>query len=131
MASENPATVLNGIEGLWSGSWGSSHAAGVVHQPVKADLFIQGNRVECAGFPDLGKLAGTVRIDVGAKQIQITPAAEAGDQPAGAIVFADKVDGHDCAMLIDRNKRSIDFSKVRVNPLAEVRVEFFCRNRHG
>jgi hypothetical protein len=114
------------LDGLWSGSWGLQiDPDGVVHQPVKAELFIQGDHVECGGFPEPSEFTGTARIDAGAKQIRIAPAAKAGGRPADAIVFAYEVNG-DKLTLTDRNKRSIYFSKVLVNPLSEVKVEFLA-----
>jgi hypothetical protein len=125
-ATDAAANDPGALDGLWYGSWGLQiDPDGTVHQPVKAELFIQGNRVECTGFPELSKLTGTVRVDAGAKQMRITPAAKVGGKPADATVFAYDVNG-DNLTLIDRNKRSIFLSKERVNPLAEVKVEFLA-----
>jgi hypothetical protein len=125
-AAKDPVSDSKAIEGFWSGHWGLLiEANGTVHQPVKAALFVQGDQVECTGFPELSKLTGTVRIDASAKQMRITPAAEAGGRPADALVFTYVVNG-DNLELTDSNKRSILFSKVRVNPLADVKVEFLA-----
>ena len=120
------ASDLDALDGLWSGSWGLQiDPDGTVHQPVKAELFIQGDNVECAGFPELSQLTGIVRIDAGTKQMRITPAVEAGGSPADVVVFAYDV-SKDNLTLTDRNKRSVHFVKERVDPLAHVKVEFLA-----
>ena len=125
-AAYSAASDPSELDGLWSGSWGHHiDRDGVIHQPVKAELFIQGDQIECTGFPELSKFTGTVRIDVGAKQLRIMPVAEAGGRPADATAYAYEIKG-DHLTLTNRNKRSISFSKERVNPLAEVKVEFLA-----
>lgn len=110
------------LDGLWSGSWGLQiDRDGTVHQPVKAQLFIQGDDVEWTGFPGVSKLTGTIRID--AKQLRITPTAEAGSRTADSVVYTYEIEG-DHLTLTDSNKRSIHFIKERVDPLANVKIEF-------
>jgi hypothetical protein len=123
IAAANEVTEL---DGLWSGFWGLLiEPDGTVHQPIKAELFIQGGQVEWTGFPGVDTLTGTIRIDPATKQIRVAPAAKAGGQPADRIVFAYKLTG-DHLTLIDSNKRHIEFSKDRVNPMAGVKVEFLA-----
>jgi hypothetical protein len=54
---------MSPLDGLWSGSWGGGERDGVVMQPVLAELLIDGDHVELAGFPAVGGLRGTHRID--------------------------------------------------------------------
>jgi hypothetical protein len=122
--SEPGATDAGQLEGVWSGSWGLMiEPNGIVHRPVHAELFIQGNRVEWKGFPGVSQLAGTIRIDAGAKQIRVTPAAKAGGQPADAIVYSYEIKGDDLT-LTGSDKRGIPFSRVRFAPLLDVKTKF-------
>jgi hypothetical protein len=114
------------LDGLWSGFWGLLiEPNGTVHQPVTAQLFIQGEHVEWTGFPDVSELTGTIRIDAGAKRIQVTPAAGAGRRPANTIVFKYEINA-DRLTLTDREQRPIVFNQVRSNPLANVKMEFLA-----
>lgn len=116
----------NVLDGLWSGSWGHlTDRDGTVHQPVKAELFIQGDHVEWSGFPGMESLTGTIRIDAGTKKIRVTPAVEAGSQPKEVIVYEYKIKGN-ALELIDGSKRTIDFTPTRSNPLAGVSVEILA-----
>jgi hypothetical protein len=101
-------------------------ADGTVHTPVRAELFVKGSHVELYGFPkiDRDRLTGTVRVDAGAKQIQITPAAEAGGQPENKIVYTYEIKADELT-LIDRDKFSISLYRHRVaqRPLANAQAE--------
>jgi hypothetical protein len=113
------------IEGLWSGSWGGGERDGVVFQPVRAELYIKGDHIELHGFRNASKLAGTVRFDVGAKRMRITPAAPVGGQPLPKpIEFEYELKG-DMLTLTDSDKISIALQKHSVahNPMANVAVE--------
>jgi len=124
LAANDPAGDPEAIEGLWSGSWGGGGRNGVVFQPVMAELLIQGDHVELLDFPNVARLTGTVRFDARARQMRITPAAEAGGQPAKTIVYAYEIKADQLTM-IDSHKSSISLQKRRVahNPLANARVE--------
>jgi hypothetical protein len=114
------------LDGSWSGFWGLLvERNGTVHQPIKAELFIQGDHVECSGFPGVATLTGTIQIDTAAKRMQITPAVEAGRPAADTIVYAYEISS-DHLTLTDKDKRSIDFNQVRFNPLANVKIEFLA-----
>src|SRR5687768_4020615 len=55
---EGIAREPQGLDGLWSGSWGGGERNGVVFQPVIAEMLILGDHVEIRGFPGVAKLAG-------------------------------------------------------------------------
>jgi len=127
VAAKESTNDPKAIEGLWSGAWGLTvDADGAVHTPVRAELFVKGSHVELYGFPkiDRDRLTGTVRVDAGAEQIQITPAAEAGGQPEKKIVYTYEIKG-DKLTLIDRDKFSISLYRHRVaqRPVANAQVE--------
>jgi hypothetical protein len=125
-ADETGTKESGALDGLWSGSWGLQiDSDGTVHQPVKAELFIQGDHVEWNGFPGMETLTGTIRIDAAAGQMRVTPTAEAGAKAADIRVYAYKLNG-DALELTDGSKRTIAFSQVRWNPLADVKVEFLA-----
>jgi hypothetical protein len=114
------------IEGLWFGFWGGGGANGVIFQPAKAELFIQGNHMELYGFHDVGRLTGTVRFDARTKQMHITPSAKAGGQPGPkAIDYLYEIKADELT-LIGSDRFSITLQRHRVveNPLANARVEF-------
>jgi len=127
VAAKEPINDPKAIEGLWSGAWGLTvDAEGAVHTPVMAELFVRGGHVELYGFPKLNRnrLTGTVRFDESAKQMQITPAAEAGGQPEKRIVYAYEIKA-DELLLIDSDKFSISLHRHRVaqEPLANAQAE--------
>lgn len=125
-ADETATKDSGALDGLWSGSWGLLvDSDGTVHQPVKAELFIQGDHVEWDGFPEVQNLTGTIRVDASAGQLRVTPAAKAGEPTADAMVYAYKING-DALELTDASQRTIVFSPVRWNPLADVKVEFLA-----
>ena len=124
LAAGEPASDHKAIEGLWSGDWGGGGINGVVYQPVTAELFIQGDYVELCGFGKPNMLAGTVRFDPSAKQMLITPAAEAGGPRAKPIIYTYEIkDGK--LTLIDSDKFSITLHRHRVvqDPLANAQVD--------
>ena len=132
VAPKDPTSGLNApvsdpkpIEGLWFGSWGGGERDGVGFQPVIAELFIKGADVEMYGFRNVSRLTGTVRFDVNTKQMQITPAAEAGGQPAPKTIdYACEIKGDELT-LIDEDKFPISLLKLRVveSPLANTDAE--------
>ena len=126
-AAKEPADRPKAIEGLWDGAWGLTvDADGAVHTPVMAELFIRGSHVELYGFPKLNRnrLTGTVRFDESAKQMQITPAAEASGQPENKIVYTYEIK-RDKLTLIDGDKFSISLHRQHIaqKPLANVQAE--------
>ncbi len=127
VAAKEPTNDPKAIEGLWSGAWGLTvDADGAVHTPVRAELFVKGSHVELYGFPkiDRDRLTGTVRVDAGAKQIQVTPTADDGQPTPKTINYAYEIKG-DKLTLIDRDKFSISLYRHRVaqRPLANAQVE--------
>ena len=127
VAAKEPTNDPKAIEGLWSGAWGLTvDADGAVHTPVMAELFVKGSHVELYGFPKLNKdrLTGTVHVDAGARQMQITPAAEAGGQLEKKIVYAYEIKA-DELMLIDSARFSFSLHRHRIarKPLANTQVE--------
>jgi hypothetical protein len=125
-APKDRVSDLKAIEGIWSGSWGGGGANGVVFQPVIAELFIQGDYVEMSSFYDVRKLTGTVRLDAIAKQLHITPTAEAGSQPAAkAIDYVYQVKADELTLTgSDRFSITLQRRRVAVKPLGNVQVEF-------
>jgi hypothetical protein len=124
-APQEHAKDSKAIEGLWSGFWGGGAADGVVFQPVIAELFIKGDHAELHGFRNVGRLAGTVRLDAGAKRLRITPAAEAGGLPAPkAVEYAYEIKA-DTLTLTDADKFSVSLKRHRVaqDPLANAQVD--------
>ena len=113
------------IEGLWQGSWGGGEADGAIMTPVLAELFIQGNRVEARGLPNVGSLSGRIRIDNAAKAVRITPNVEANQPAAKPMDFAYRIED-DRLTLTDSEKRAISFGRCRIerDALANVTVEF-------
>lgn len=127
VAAKGPVNDPKAIEGLWSGAWGLTvDADGVVHQPVRAELFVKGSHVELCGFPKLNRdrLTGSVRFDAGARQMQITPTAETDGQAEKTIVYSYEIKGGELT-LIDRDKFSISLYRhpVAQRPLANAQVE--------
>jgi hypothetical protein len=127
VAAKEPSDHPKAMEGLWHGAWGLTvDADGVVHQPVRAELFVKGSHVELYGFPkiDRDRLTGTVRVDGGGKQIQVTPTADDGQPTPKAINYAYEIKG-DKLTLIDSDKFSISLHRHRVaqKPLANAQVE--------
>lgn len=114
------------IEGLWLGSWGGGERAdGVVVQPVIAEMLVKGDQVELAGFRNVGRLTGTVRLDVSAKQMIVAPKAGSGGQTAPkTITYAYEIKDDELT-LIDNDKISVSLKRVPVirNPLANATVE--------
>jgi hypothetical protein len=114
LAADPTTDDRDAVAGLWSGSWGLYISpSGVVHQPVIAELVVKGDRVELDGFPDVGRLAGTIRFDTRARQIRIVPAVKPGSPAAMEIVYGYEVKG-DKLTLTGKDKRSIDFSRCGV-----------------
>lgn len=72
----------NTVQGLWRGFWGGGEAGGVIRLPAMAELFIEGDIVRMRGFPHVGRVDGTIRIDERTSKITVTPKAKAADQPA-------------------------------------------------
>jgi hypothetical protein len=112
------------LDGLWSGAWGGGQRDGVVFQPVIAEMFIKENHVELKGFPNVGKLAGTIRIEVATKRLRITPSTPAGQPAANEIEFAYEIKGNNLT-LSGNGTPSIGFGRRRVvqQPLANAQVE--------
>jgi hypothetical protein len=114
------------LDGLWTGSWGLMiDADGTVHQPVVAELLVNGDHVEMAGFPDVNRLAGTIRIDVAGKKVSIVPAAKTTDQSGKGIAYSYRLEG-DKLVLEGAGKRSIELTRQAAAevPLANADVEF-------
>lgn len=87
------------IEGLWAGSWGGGEANGVVFQPVLAELYVRGDRVELAGFRGAARLSGTVTVYENAKRLRILPRPEPGtDAPPKGHTFAYELQGDDLTL---------------------------------
>jgi hypothetical protein len=123
-AVDDPAAAPESLDGLWSGAWGGGERDGVVFQPVIAEAFIRGDHVELAGFPDIGRLEGTVRFDVAARRMHVTPRAETGGEPApGSIGFAYEINKDD--LTLTRGETAILLKKVLVatRPLVNAEVE--------
>jgi hypothetical protein len=126
VAGQDLASDSKAIEGLWSGSWGGDERDGVVFQPVRAELMIEGDHIELYGFRNVNRLTGTVRFDAGAKRMRITPAAAARRLPAPkAIDYTYDIKG-DKLTLIDGDKVSVTLQRhpVAQDPLANAQVEF-------
>jgi hypothetical protein len=125
LASKDPSSDSTAIEGLWFGSWGGGDVNGVVHQPVMAELFIKGDHVELCGFPNVSRLTGTVQFDASARQMRITPIAEADGQPTKPIVYSYQIKAGELT-LTNGESVSISLQECPVvrNPLANAEVEF-------
>jgi hypothetical protein len=126
VAAQDPPSDSKVIEGLWSGSWGGGERDGVVFQPVRAELVIQGDHVEMYGFRNASRLTGTVRLDAGARRMRITPTA--GGLPAPKVIdYTYEIKG-DLLTLIDGDAVSTTLQKHRVvqSPLANAQVEFIA-----
>jgi hypothetical protein len=123
--SSAPVRASKPIEGLWSGSWGGGDRDGVVFQPVIAELFIKGDHVELCGFRNPSRLTGTVRFDAIAKQMHMTPTAEAAGKSAPKTIdFGYEIKG-DQLTLFDSDRISITLQKHRAleNPPANANLE--------
>lgn len=126
VAAQDSASDAKAMEGLWSGSWGGGERGGVVFQPVIAEFLFKGDQVELLGFPNVGRLAGTVRFDTRGKRMHITPTVEAVGQPRPkAVEYGYAIKG-DLLTLRDGDRVLISLQRQRVdeNPLANARVEF-------
>jgi hypothetical protein len=124
-APPEPARGPGAVEGLWSGSWGGGVAAnGVGMQPVIAELFIKGDQVELAGFPKVGDIRGTVRLDAAAKRLRITPVTD-GRPASKPLEYTYELKGNEFT-IIDGDQTALALQKLPVtqNPLANARIEF-------
>lgn len=113
------------FDGLWSGSWGAGNANGVFFQPVVAEMFIKGEHVELHGFRNASRLSGTVRFDANARQMQITPTAAPGAEPAPKTInYTYDLKGDELT-LTDSDNVSLNLQKLRdvQNPRANAQVE--------
>jgi hypothetical protein len=113
------------LDGIWSGAWGGGDRNGVVFQPVIAELIIQGDRVELAGFRAVNRLTGTVRVDPRTKRMRISAAVTDDDQRTPkAIEFTYTIKG-DQLTLTDAENIPISFQRVDTvkNPLANSQFE--------
>jgi hypothetical protein len=81
--------------------------------------------MEFAGFPNVGRLAGTVRFDVAARRMHVTPATEPDQPPPETIDYAYEINGDELT-LVGGDEVSISFERHRVtqHPLANAHVEF-------
>jgi hypothetical protein len=125
LTAQEFANDSRAIEGFWSGSWGGGDANGVVLQPVMAEMLIQGEHVELRGFRDVRRLAGTMRLGVTAKHMQITPTTEPGDpRTPKAINYLYRISGDELT-LFGSDRRAITLKKHRVTerPLANANVQ--------
>lgn len=115
------------IEGLWQGSWGGGGADGVMMQPVVAELFVHGDKVELCQFPKVGSLTGTIRVDTSAKKMRVSPRANAADQLAPKpIEYTYEIKGEQLTLTSsDNDKASVSFGRCRMarDALANARVE--------
>lgn len=123
-AADDPAADPESLDGLWSGAWGGGERDGVVFQPVIAEAFIRGDHVELAGFPDIGRLEGTVRFDSDARRMHVTPRAESGGEPAPASIdYAYEIKNDE--LTLTAVEKAISLRKVLVarRPLVNAEVE--------
>lgn len=123
-ASDDPSDS-KALEGLWSGTWGAGERDGVVFQPVIAELFIEGDRVELYGFRNVNRLLGTIRVDASAGQVRMAHAEESGDQPARrTIVYTYQLKGDDLT-LVDSGGTAIVLQRIHVlkDPIGNAGLE--------
>lgn len=108
--SARTASDSSPFDGLWAGSWGGGMREGVVFQPVLAELLIQGDHVELAGFPNTDNLAGKVSFDATAKRMRITLVAEEGQPAPEPIEFSCEL-REDSLTLVDSQNSTICFAR--------------------
>jgi hypothetical protein len=128
-----PANTPSGrasIEGLWQGFWGGGEADGVIRLPAMAELFIEGDRVEARGLPNIGSLIGRIRADDTIKTIRMTPKANAPDQPAPKPLDFTYQIKDDRLTLVDAEKRPISFARRSItrDALANTELEIVTAN---
>jgi len=114
------------LDGLWSGSWGGGGRDGIVMQPVLAELWIDGDHGELTGFPTVGSLHGTLRVDAGARLISIIPGAAAdGSPPSETINYTYELKAESLTLTgSDGNVIALGRRPTARDPLADVQVEF-------
>lgn len=114
------------IEGLWHGSWGGGERDGVVFQPVLAEMIVEGDRIELTGFRNANTLTGAIRIDAGAREMRITPAAAPGGKSTSKDLLFTYAIKDDELTLVDDDKIAVTLHRQRVvkDPLANAQLEF-------
>lgn len=124
------------LEGFWFGSWGGGAGDAIVMQPVVAELLIDGDHVEMAGFPGVSRLRGTLRNDADARRISILPAVEAGgpSQPR-AVEFVYQLQADSLTLTgSDGNSIALQRRRTARHALANIQLEFVAAsgiNRAG
>jgi hypothetical protein len=126
---KRPAGTAEGspaLDGIWSGAWGGGNRGdGVVFQPVIAEAFIKGDRIELKGFRNANRLEGTFRLDARSRQIHISSADKVGDKSAQQTVsYTYNIKG-ETLTLTDSDKFAISLNRAPIapNPLANAQVE--------
>ncbi|QEH35421.1 hypothetical protein OJF2_39730 [Aquisphaera giovannonii] len=112
------------LDGLWSGAWGGGGRNGAVMQPVIAELIVRGDRFELAGFPALGSMSGTVRVDEGARRLVLQPPGDDRGRAPAPLELSYELRG-EALTLRGPGGFPLDLRRVRVapEPMADVRVE--------
>lgn len=119
---EKPVDDLKPFAGLWSGSWGGGESNGAVFQPVLAEMVVEGNRVELAGFRNAQRFRGVIRIDRKAGKLTISDPA--GEQSSQVLVYKFELKGNHLTLtdpdgvLVILKQETVD-----PNPLANVSVD--------
>ncbi len=126
VALQQPTAEPSAIEGLWVGTWGGAAVGEIVIQPVTAEMFIRGNHIETVGFPEMGSLSGSIRVDARAKRIHVTPESEAGGRPDPEPIEYSFELNKDALTLTINARRVIILRRYTTaeKPFANVKVEF-------
>lgn len=94
--------------------------------PAMAELFIEGDTARMRGFPNVGRIDGTIRIDDRTKKIAITPQAKASNQPAAkALEYTYDLKGDKLTLSgADQAAISMDRQRVERDALPRLKVDF-------
>ncbi|HJT33047.1 MAG TPA: hypothetical protein VJ783_13480 [Pirellulales bacterium] len=91
-----------------------------------AELFIEGDIVRMRGFPHVGRIDGTIRIDERTNTIAITPQAKAADQPAAkALEYTYDLMGDKLALTgAGQATLSMERRRISRDPLPRIKLDF-------
>jgi hypothetical protein len=119
---ENAKANAGPLEGAWFGSWGGGQVGETVFQPVRAYLYVQGDRAGFSGFRKVNRLEGTIRVDTEARWARFLPARDDKEKPLRAVVeFTYELRGNQLT-LIDDEGVPIQFERRAASHVSQANV---------
>jgi hypothetical protein len=86
---------------MWLGAWGGSGSDGVVMQPVIAELFIHGPHADLAGFPNVGSISGSARLDAALQTLTLFTGQDQGPNVAATLVVNYELNGDELTLTFE------------------------------